>query len=185
MVWVDDLLLFASFIQIMERLKSELNSLFDLTDLGEPTKIVGVEINVTNDSVTILQPQYIDALLHKYNMQDANPVTTPLDPNGKLEPNKEERTPNHSNDYASLIGSLQFLAIATRPDIAYAINQLAAYTANPDLKHYGAAKRVLRYLKGTRSHRITYRAQPTQHVGPMDSNLVYGFTDASYASTDN
>jgi hypothetical protein len=184
-VWVDDLLLFALSTAAMEKLKEELNELFDLTDLGEPSKIVGIEISIADDAVTISQPQYVDSLLRKYKMEDANPVSTPLDPNGKLEPNKEQRKPNRSNDYASLIGSLQFLAIATRPDIAYAVNRLAAYTANPDLQHYGAAKRILRYLKGTKTHGITYRAHTTRHVGPMDSNLVYGFADASYASMED
>ena len=73
-------------------------------------------------------------------MENTNPVTTPLDPNVKLESNKEKGETNCSNAYASLIGSLQYLATATRPDIAYTVNRLAAYTANPNFEHYGAAK---------------------------------------------
>ena len=83
-VWVDDLLLFALFTAAMEKLKTELNELFDLTDLGEPSKIVGIEISIADDAVTISQPQYVDALLRKYKMEEANPVSTPLDPNGIL-----------------------------------------------------------------------------------------------------
>lgn len=71
--------------------------------------------------MTISQPQYVNSILRKYKMEDANPVSTP-----------------RSNDYASLMGSLQYLAIATRPDIAYAVNRLAAYTANPSFEHYTA-----------------------------------------------
>lgn len=118
-------------------------------------------------------------------MENANPVTTPLDPNMKLEPNPENREPNRSNDYTSLLGSLQYLAIATRPDIAYAVNRLAAYTANPSLQHYTAAKRVLRYVKGTKHYGITYRNDTTRHVGPSDSNLFYGFSDAAFANTED
>jgi len=69
-------------------------------------------------------------------MQDANPVSTPLDPNVKLESNKAEREGNSNNDYASLIGSLQYLTVATCLDIAYAINRLASFTANPSFEHY-------------------------------------------------
>jgi len=97
----------------MEPLKNKLKGIFDVTDLGDPSRIVGIEINRTQDSLTILQPLYIDSILRKYGMESANPVSTPLDPNHKLEPNKENREPNHSNEYASLIGSLQYLAIAT------------------------------------------------------------------------
>ena len=91
---------------------------------------------------------YVDSILRKYGMENANPISTLLDLNTRLESNKDNREPNRSNDFASLIGSLQYLAIATRPDIAYAINQLAGYTVNPSFEHYSAAKHVLRYVKG-------------------------------------
>jgi hypothetical protein len=68
-------------------------------------------------------------------MEGANPVAIPLDPNIMLELNLETREPNRSNAYASLLGSLQYLAVATCPDIVYAINWLAAYTTNPSLNH--------------------------------------------------
>ena len=184
-VWVDDLLLFAMTNHIMNILKEELNSIFELTDLGEPSKIVGIEICQRANSLTISQPQYVEAMLQKYGMEDANPVRILLDLNIKLEPNNEKGEQNRSNDYASLIGSLQYLANATRPDIAYAVNRLATYTANPGFKHYGAAKRVLRYVKGTKNYGITYHAQSTRHVGPLDSNLVYGFSDAAFANADD
>ena len=148
-VWVDDLLLFAFPDRAMCCLTEDLKSTFNVTDLGKPSKIVGTEIMHRKDSITISQPLYIDSILQKYGMENVNPVSMPLDPNVKLEPNAEQREANHSNDYASLIGSLHYLTITTYPDIAYAINQLAAYTVNPSFNHYNAAKRVLRYIKGT------------------------------------
>jgi hypothetical protein len=118
-------------------------------------------------------------------MEDANPVSTPLDPNIKLRPNEDKREANRSNDYASLMGSLQYLAIATCPDIAYAVNRLAAYTANPSFEHYTAVKRVLRYIKGTQNYGITYRDHNTKLIGPPDSNLFYGFSNATYVNADD
>ena len=129
--------------------RDDLRSIFYVTDLGEPSKIVGIEISQTSTSLTISQPLYVNSILKRFKMIDANPVSTLLDPNIKLKPNDDGREPNHSNDYASLLGSLQYLAITTRPDIAYAVNWLAAYTANLSFEHYGAAKRLLRYVKGT------------------------------------
>ena len=56
-------------------------------------------------------------------MDKANPVLMPLDPNVKLEPNLEEHEDSgQQNAYASLLGSLQYLSTATRPDIMFAIN---------------------------------------------------------------
>ena len=69
-----------------------------------------------------------------------------MDPNIKLGHNTDDNEPNRSNSYAQLLGSLQFLANSTRPDISYAVNKLAAYTANPGLKDHGAVKQILRYL---------------------------------------
>ena len=161
-VWVDDLLLFTGTDQTMIKLKAELQTMFELTDMGEPSKIVGIEINQHADYIAISQTKYIESILHKEGMENVNPVSTPLDPNVKLEPNPEAAESNRSNTYASLIGSLQYLATATRPDIAYAVNRLASYTANPTLTHYSAAKRVLRYQKITESnitrtrHKITH-----------------------------
>ena len=64
----------------MFNLKEELESMFEITDLGDPAKIVGIEITRTPDSITIAQKQYILSILQQEGMQDANPVSTPLDP---------------------------------------------------------------------------------------------------------
>jgi hypothetical protein len=177
-VWVDDMLLFTTTERSMFNLKAELRSLFEITDMGEPAKIVGIEINRTNETLTISQKQYILAILKSEGMQDANPVSTPLDPNIKLEVNPVEMEGNRSNAYAMLLGKLQYLATATRPDIAYAVNRLASYTANPSLIHYTAAKRILRYLKGTKNFVLTYKQIPNQQT-------FYGYSDAAYANTDD
>ena len=65
-----------------------------------------------------------------------------MDPNIQLQPSEGEAQ-DKSNNYASLIRSLMYLAIATRLDIAYAIFRLGSYMANPAMSHWVAAKRVL------------------------------------------
>jgi hypothetical protein len=177
-VWVDDLIVITVTDQAMASLKSELNSSFETTDLGSPRKIVGIEITQTPNTISIAQKQYILSILQSEGMQDVNPVSTPLDPGVKLEPNPEGTNGDRSNSFAILIGKLQYLATATRPDIAFAVNRLAAYTANPSLTHYTAAKRILRYLKGTINLGLTYRDTP-------DSNIFYGYSDAAYANADD
>jgi len=78
----------------MANLKMALETIFDITDLGDPSRIVGIEIMRTKETLTISQPLYIDSILCKYGMEHANPISTPLDPNHKLEPNKEICEPN-------------------------------------------------------------------------------------------
>ena len=142
-IWVDDLLLFASSEQLMQRMKNDIRSQWETTDMGDPSKIEGIEITQTEDSITISQQKYVEAILMREHMENANLVATPLDLNIKIQPNLEGNEGNQSNSFAKLLGELQFLANATRPDIAHAINQLVAYTANPSLQHMGALKRVL------------------------------------------
>ena len=83
-------------------------------------------------------------------MDEANPVSMPMDPNNQIKPNPDSNKGSRSNQYAQLLGKLQFLTNAIRPDIAYSVNKLAAYTANPSPQHSGALKQLLQYLKEQR-----------------------------------
>ncbi len=179
--WVDDLLLFADTAEVMQKLKKELKTVFELTDMGEPQKIVGIEIDRdrVRGTLKISQAQYIDNLLAKYNMTDCNPVATPMDPSVNLddEPELPEDSPIREL-YASLVGSLMFLAIATRVDIACTVRKLAVYISRPGQAHWKAAKRVLRYLKGTKSLGITF----VRANNPDKKCLLRGYSDASFNS---
>jgi Reverse transcriptase (RNA-dependent DNA polymerase) len=93
-VWVDDSLLFASSDKMMDRMKETLHSEWEVTDLGEPSKIVGIEITCSDDAITISQEKYIENILQKEGMTNANPVGMPMDPNLKLEPNPDNNELN-------------------------------------------------------------------------------------------
>ena len=183
-VWVNDLLLFASNKELMTKMKSELQSIFEITDLGEPTRIVGIEIDRdrTKNTITISQKQYLDMLLEREGMANANPVGMPMDPSVQLNPSEGESEGSYmeygSKSFASLIGSLMFLAVATRPDIAFTVYRLGSFMSNPNMSHWTAAKRVLRYLSGTRDYGLTYRANKPA----SGNNHFVGYSDASYAN---
>jgi hypothetical protein len=183
MVWVDDLMLFATSAELNARMKAHLRAEWEMTDMGEPTKIVGIEIMRSKDAISISQKHYVENILKQQGMQDANPVGMPMDPNIKLEPNPDSSDGNQSNSFAKLLGKLQFLANATRPDITYAVNRLASYTANPSLQHSTALKRILRYFAGTRDYGITYR-KPAEDL-PISPNVFYRFANAAYANADD
>ena len=179
-MWVDDLLLFASNKSLMKKIKVKLESTFDITDLGEPAKIIGIEIDrdCAKRTIIISQKQYIESILQKEELTDAHPVAVPMDPNIQLQPSEGEAQ-DKSNSYASLIRSLMYLAIATRPDIAYAVFKLGSYMANPAMSHWVAAKRILQYLSGTQGYGITYQAEEVKQ------NQFFGYSDVSYANNDD
>ena len=80
--------------------------------------------------------------------------------------------------FVRLLRELQFLANVTRPDIAFAVNRLASYAANPSIQHTSMLKCVLRYLARTKSHRITYTAESDR------SDIFHGYTDVAYGNLD-
>ena len=141
-VWVDDLLLFTSTQDLMRSLKAQLQSMFKVTDLRDPKKIVGIEItrDHTNRTLFIGQQWYTESILQAQELEGTNSVKTPADTKVQMFPHQEWEEMCHQTTYASLIGSLMYAVVATRPDIAYAVNRLALFTANPDLRHWTAAK---------------------------------------------
>ena len=86
---MDDLLQFTFDNSLSVKLHNELGSIFELMNMGGPSKIVGIEISQSEDQITISQKQYLLSILQKEGMDKANPVSMPLDPNVKLKPNLE------------------------------------------------------------------------------------------------
>ena len=81
--------------------------------------------------------------------------------------------------YINVVGALNYLSTCTRPDIAFAVGALGSFNANPGQRHWQAAKRVLRYLKG--SVNLCLRLGP----GYSKESILHGYTDADYAGDDD
>jgi len=141
-------------------MKANIKLAWEATDIGELTKIVGIEITLCKNSVSVSQQKYFKNILWQEHMHNANPVGTPLDPDIQLESNMDGNQGDWSNSYTWLLGELQWVANAMWPDIAYAVNKLAVYTANPSLQHISALKWILHYLARTKSLSITYTLNP-------------------------
>ena len=172
-VWVNDLLLFSNTPDIMDHLQGELQTLFELTNMGDLTKIVRIEIkhNCAQKSLRITQNKYIESILEKWGMKDANSIKVPMDPKLQLE-RSDSTELGYSTAYALLIGSLMYTAITTCPDIAYAVSWLPSFTANPNMSHWTAAKQVLRYLAGTQDMGVRYTINKSV---PKPSTACYAY----------
>ncbi|XP_045453363.1 secreted RxLR effector protein 161-like [Melitaea cinxia] len=107
-------------------------------------------------------------------MGECKPVSTPMEiglKGLKLErAQKEEEIENIP--YQALIGSLMYLAIAMRPDIMFTISYLSQYNTCFGKTHWQAAKRVLRYLKGTKNIGIRYKKTGSALIGMADADWV-------------
>lgn len=150
-IYIDDRLIAASNQATADALLTQLKREFDVTK-GIFSLFLGFQIERGVDgSVFLHQSGYAKRVLERFNVADANPVAVPMDNHQELSVSvhgKQEsggvRTP-----YREAVGSLIYLAIGTRPDIAFTLSTVSQYLESPDKIHWNAVKRILKYLKGT------------------------------------
>ena len=123
-VYVDDLIIITSNQNEMDEIKGHLSKAFKMKDVGSLYYCLGVNIEQTEDEIRLSQKQYIMKMLERYGIQDANPVSTPMDMNVKHVADDGYSKAVDKNQYQSIIGSLRYAAIATRPDISHAVGAL-------------------------------------------------------------
>ncbi|GFW97755.1 retrovirus-related Pol polyprotein from transposon TNT 1-94 [Trichonephila clavipes] len=103
----------------------------------------------------ILLCDYINSLLVKHNLENCKSVKTPIvKGEDKIFPSTNEFI--DITMYQELIGELLYLANRTRPDISFVMSYLSQFNHNPEKRHYNLAKRVLRYLMGSKDKKLFY-----------------------------
>ena len=179
-LYVDDILLASNDINMMRETKRFLFRHFDMKDLGEASYVLGLKIQRDRNKgiLGLSQKAYIERILKRYSMEHCKPGNTPVAKGDKLSLNQCPKTELEKSEmrqipYASVVGSLMYAQVCTRPDIAYITGMLGRYLSNPGMDHWKAAKRVLRYLQRTKDHMLTYRRS--------DKLEVIGYTDSDFA----
>ena len=102
------------------------------------------------------QPGLIEKVIEATNMQDSNPVDNPVLQQA-LGSNPDGDEMSDSWNYRSIVGMLLYLTTNTRPDIAFAVSQVARFSHQPKQSHANAVKRIIRYLKGTAKHGCIFK----------------------------
>jgi hypothetical protein len=143
LLYVDDMLIAAKIKKEITTLKAQLSSEFEMKDHSAAKKILGMEI--TRDKISSLlflsQHDYINKVLHRFNMSDAKKVTTPIAPHFKLSstqcPVTDEDIEYMSRvPYSSVVGSLMYAMVCSHPDLSYAMSLVSRYMANPSKEHW-------------------------------------------------
>lgn len=179
-VYVDDLLIATNDKKLLNQIKKSLAETFEMKDLGKVSKYVGIEFkqDMKQGKITINQKEYIESVLKRFDMQNCKPTTTPMELQIKLEkPSKPDPEVMQKYPYQSLIGALMYLAVNTRPDIAYPVNFLSQFNSNYNAEHWQAAKRILRYLKGTINQGLQYKKSNVPLYGVVDADWGSNLTD--------
>lgn len=136
-LYVDDFFVFSNEPAEVHHLKEKLSRKFPIRDLGLASSCLGMQVTRKEDgSVLVNQADYAAKVIKRFGMENSNPVSTPLEPHLQLEP-APERGPE---PYQEVIGSLMYLAVATRPDLAYAVSYLTQFNTSHGQPHWIAAK---------------------------------------------
>jgi len=181
-IYVDDLLVMTNSPD-PDRPKAiiqEIGKKYNIKDLGPASFFLGMHIEQTSTHTYLHMRKYIENLLDKFGMHSLSKVDTPcrttydgqVDDDSLLEDSE-------CSLYRAITGSLIFVMNTCRPDISLAVNLLARKMAHPRAMDLTAAKRVLRYLAGTKTLGIKYESGARAHKGILHNEM---FVDSDWAN---
>ena len=171
-IYVDDLIFTGTSLRMFNDFKKAMEREFEMSDMGLMSYYLGMEVKQMKDGIFISQEGYAKTILKKFNMSDCKPVSTPMEVGIKLSKVEEDSENVDPTMFKSLMGSLRYLT-CTRPDILFAVGLVSRFMEKPTMSHMKAAKRILRYLRGTLDCGIFYSSS-------QDLNLV-GYCDSDFA----
>ncbi|XP_028057598.1 uncharacterized protein LOC114261525 [Camellia sinensis] len=141
---------------------------FEMTDIGLMAHFLGIEVAQRKDGIFISQSGYAGEILKRYGMKNHNPMNTHVDSGVELKKGTKAGDVDPTY-FKSLVGSLCYLT-CTRPDIRYGVRLISRYIETTDQSHLYAAKRILRYIKGTFDDGLFYK--------PTDNFSLVGYSNS-------
>lgn len=173
-LYVDDLIYTGNNVKMCEEFKQSMMLEFDMSDSGKMKYFLRVEVKQSSEGIYLCQSKYAGEILDRFGMGTCNPVKNPIVSGTKLVKNGGEISENPTI-FKQIIGSLMYLSV-TRPDIVFVVCLLSKFMTDPKSSHMAAAKRVLRYVMGTKDLGVFYR----RNAGGTENELEV-YTDNDYA----
>jgi hypothetical protein len=177
----DDFTIISNVTAGAELIQEQLSNFFELVELGEINWLLGVNVtrNLKDRTISLGQQSYIEQILTRFGLDQMRPTMTPMEPSADYTPespsvSSKTLLPKEKTLYREMIGSLMYVAVMTRPDIAYAVSTLSQYMEAPHTTHLVAVKHVFTYLLGTKDLKLV--------LGGKDPGVL-GFSDADWASS--
>lgn len=161
-VYVDDILLASSNEYCLKHVKCQIGTYLEIHDKGPVGYFLGMEIerNTPTGPVKLSQKNMIMELLKGNGMENTRKVSTPLDPGQKFKKCTDGCINCKKADikrYQSLIGSLMYIGLCTRPDILHAVTKLSQFNNDPHIEHMNGSHHILRYLNSTINQFLEYK----------------------------
>lgn len=172
-IYVDDILIACEDQKLIQEVASKLQNEFSLSNLGKLTHYLGIKVERDDDGIyKINQETYIEKIINRHNLMDAKPSNIPLDP-GYMKTVWTGEELEHNDGYQSLMGALLYVAVNSRPDIAASVSILSQRIKQPSTTDWTEAKRIVRYLKGTKHYYLK--------LGDTEPSNLTGYADADWA----
>jgi len=169
--------------------KAKHSQKYKIMNLGPARQFFGIEIHRDGTRVSLSQKAYIATILRQFDMEHTHRISTPMDPNVRLDLAEDwgEKELEDIIDYQAVVGSVMYAALATRPEISYAVTALSRYNSRPFTSHMTAAKRVLQYLKSTADFRLHFNSNGngigiSNGIGIDIGNSLVGYSDSDWAN---
>lgn len=166
-------------------MKDDLNLVFDMKDLGGVKRILGMNIvrNRNKREIWLNQSDNISRVLKRFRMDNSKATATPIAQHFRLSveqspKSKEEELEMQAIPYASVVGSVMYAMIGTRPDVAQAISCTSRYMSNHGKEHWYALRWILRYLKGAGDVGILFNSSNYN-----ERDALIGFYDSDFAGS--
>jgi hypothetical protein len=154
-----------------------------MKDLSVANFILGMDIKRDRATINIWlnQTKYIKTILKYFNMQDYKPMKVPIPVGSRLIVEQCPRTQEEIKDmahvlYESVVGSLMYVMVCTRPNIAHEVGVLIRYISTPGKEHRIVVKRIFMYFCGTKDYAICYQGK----YGDENEVNVHGFVDTDW-----
>lgn len=168
-LYVDDMIYTGSSIQLISDFKKA--DKFEMTDLRKLSFFLGLEVQQKKNGIFLFQQKYALELLKQFGMEGCKTAGTPMNVSEKLTIDDGTGLTD-ARKFRSLVGRLIYLT-HTRPDLSYAVGLVSRFMHCPSKQHFGAAKRILRYIASTTSYGIWYSKQ--------ENFELLGYSDSDWA----
>jgi len=173
LVYIDDGLFLGADKALVDSKKCACLEHWECRDTGDVTDFLGMKVNKTASHITIDQKAYLKMVLERFDMHNAKIAPTPILSGYVPQENKGAVDPVRRQKFQSVIGSLLYLMLGTRPDIAFAVIKMSQFSANPSQDHLDKAMYIMRYLVGTQNYHVVYD-------GRLNEGLI-AHTDSDWA----
>ena len=174
LVYVDDRLFMGTDRALIDKKKQACLAHWECRDTGDVTEFLGIKISKEANKIKLDQKKYLKRLLDRFQMNNAKIAQTPLPSGYTPSENKNVVNQQIHQKYQAVIGSLLYLMLGTRPDIAYAVIKMSQFSANPSQEHLDKAMHIIRYLVGTQNYALIFD-------GDKSEGLIT-YTDSDWAA---